>query len=64
MVTTEERIQVLKMVQEGKISAEEAAQLLEQRTPHDKDHFIGHMERSVAGIGAGFNAESGASKRR
>jgi hypothetical protein len=30
MVTTEERIQVLKMVQEGKISAEEAAQLLEE----------------------------------
>ena len=30
MVTTEERIQVLKMVQEGKISAEDAAQLLEE----------------------------------
>lgn len=30
MVTTEERIQILKMVQEGKISAEEAAQLLEE----------------------------------
>ncbi len=30
MVTTEERLQVLKMVQEGKISAEEAAQLLEE----------------------------------
>lgn len=29
MATTEERIQILKMVQEGKISAEEAAQLLE-----------------------------------
>jgi hypothetical protein len=30
MVTTEERIQILKMVQEGKISAEDAAQLLEE----------------------------------
>ena len=30
MVTTEERIQVLRMVQEGKISAEEAAELLEE----------------------------------
>ena len=30
MVTTEERIQILRMVQEGKISAEEAAQLLEE----------------------------------
>lgn len=30
MVTTEERIQILKMVQGGKISPEEAAQLLEE----------------------------------
>jgi hypothetical protein len=30
MVTTEERIQILRMVQEGKISAEDAAQLLEE----------------------------------
>ena len=30
MVTTEERIQILKMVQEGKLSAEDAAQLLEE----------------------------------
>jgi hypothetical protein len=30
MVTTEERVQILKMVQEGKISPEEAAQLLEE----------------------------------
>jgi len=30
MVTTEERLQVLRMVQEGKISAEEAAVLLEE----------------------------------
>jgi hypothetical protein len=36
MVTTEERIQVLKMVQEGKISAEEAAQLLEEMEGTEK----------------------------
>lgn len=30
MVTTEERIQILRMVQEGRISAEDAAQLLEE----------------------------------
>jgi hypothetical protein len=36
MVTTEERIQVLKMVQEGKISAEEAAQLLEEMEGAEK----------------------------
>jgi hypothetical protein len=36
MATTEERIQILKMVQEGKISAEEAAQLLEALEEGDK----------------------------
>jgi hypothetical protein len=30
MVSTEERVQILKMVQEGKISAEEAAELMEE----------------------------------
>jgi len=29
MVTTEERLKILKMIQEGKLSAEEAAQLME-----------------------------------
>ena len=41
------------------VQALEGSELLEEGTPHDKDHFIGHMEGSVAGNGAGFNAESG-----
>ncbi len=36
MATAEERIQILKMVQEGKISAEDAAQLLEALEDGDK----------------------------
>jgi hypothetical protein len=36
MATTEERLQILKMVAEGKISAEDAAQLLEALEEGDK----------------------------
>jgi len=43
MATTEERIQILKMVQEGKISAEDAAQLLEALEDGDKTQ-VGRSE--------------------
>jgi hypothetical protein len=41
MATSEERIQILKMVQEGKISAEEAAQLLEALEEGEKPQARG-----------------------
>ena len=47
MVTTEERIQILRMVQEGKISAEEAAQLLEELEGVEKGTVPGSGELCV-----------------
>ena len=48
MVTTEERIQILRMVQEGKISAEEAAQLLEELEGVEKGTVPGSGEPQPA----------------
>jgi hypothetical protein len=45
MVTTEERIQILRMVQEGKITAEDAAQLLEELEGVEKGTVPGTAEQ-------------------
>ncbi len=58
MITNEERVKVLKMVHEGKITAEMAADLLKALDSTDKnptdDSQVRKMEGNISGMGGKF----------
>jgi len=58
MATAEERIKILQMVQDGKISAEEAAQLLETLEEGERP-----MGRSMPPIPPGMSVEGGLGRK-